>query len=214
MLWWRYDYLNIENSLPMTNFVFENPLLTQSDPVSRAFISRGIHTFHEAIDYVHQCSYGRSLDQSDMTSVLHTGQGTCSSKHALLAQLALLYQIKLQLQCAIISVEAENMPTIAPLLNALDINFFPEAHCFLEGEHGALDVTFKDQSIQPKFKILAQITLCPDEMRAYKVKWHQNYLKKWMKDLRLDQHYSLDDIWQKREAWIKVLSQLEPASGA
>lgn len=209
MLWRRYNWLNVEHSLPMTNFLFENPQLTQTDPLSLAFVSRGVHTFHNAIDYVHQCSYGRP---SDLSSVLHTGQGTCSSKHALLAQLALLYEVKLQLQCAIISVEAENMPTIAPLLNALDVHFFPEAHCFLEGQHGALDVTFKHQCIQPKFKILAQTTLCPDEIKTYKVQWHQNYLKKWMKDLRLDQHYSLDEIWQKREAWIKVLGQLEAES--
>ncbi|OYU84688.1 MAG: hypothetical protein CFE24_05145 [Flavobacterium sp. BFFFF2] len=53
-----------------------------------------ISHFQQAADFVKQLPYGRNLDKENLVSVLSDGCGTCSSKHALIKQLAIENQFE------------------------------------------------------------------------------------------------------------------------
>jgi len=52
--------------------------------------------------------------------------------------------------------------------------------------------------------LLTEIEITPDEITEYKVRYHQDYLAKWLEDEGLP--YSLDEIWQIREECIKEIA--------
>ena len=62
--------------------------LQSTGAITAAFTARGVFTYREAGRYLYQLLYGRNTDRSDFRLVLPEGRGTCSTKHALLAELA------------------------------------------------------------------------------------------------------------------------------
>ncbi|MBM93265.1 MAG: hypothetical protein CMF51_00735 [Legionellales bacterium] len=198
----------MNRGMPMPLFEFENFDLSCDDSISRSFRAQGIQTFYEAIDYVHQCEYRRADDRSNYRAVVQTGYGTCSTKHALLAELATTYNVPLQLLCGIVLLDEATMPSLKELLTQLEVDVFPEAHCFLQGPSIRLDLTFKDQPIYPTYVVIESIPLSPDQIGSYKINWHRAYLQLWMQNVGLNQRYTLENIWLKREHWIQYLSAL------
>ena len=63
-------------------------MLQSARPISSVFMDRGIDNFRAAGRYLHHLPYGRNTDRADFRLVLTEGRGTCSTKHALLAELA------------------------------------------------------------------------------------------------------------------------------
>jgi hypothetical protein len=57
-------------------------------PLGREFVALGLGGYREAAHHVRYLPYGRNSDRSDWRLVLKEGRGTCSTKHALLAELA------------------------------------------------------------------------------------------------------------------------------
>ena len=62
--------------------------LTSAGPVTAHFLSLGIRDFRDAARHVWRLPYGRISDRSKVLLVLTEGRGTCTTKHALLAELA------------------------------------------------------------------------------------------------------------------------------
>lgn len=61
-------------------------------PVAEVFLHKQITTFHRAIKHVQQLPYGRIPTTDHCMKVLTEGKGTCSSKHALLKNLAMEHE--------------------------------------------------------------------------------------------------------------------------
>lgn len=63
-----------------------NRSLSEGGKLSLAFSKLGLSSFHQACEYVWKLPYGRTSDRANCRLVLTEGQGTCSTKHALLGE--------------------------------------------------------------------------------------------------------------------------------
>lgn len=88
-----------------------NFLIEAGGPASVLFQSKGIEDFQQACAYVQALPYGRNTDRNDFTLVLTEGNGSCSGKHALLAQLAEEHgETKIELIAGIFMMSPETHP--------------------------------------------------------------------------------------------------------
>ena len=114
----------IFNYLPNFEFNFDGN-------ASRDFLSLGLSNFHAAVEYVWRLPYGRNSDRADFNLVLKEKRGTCSTKHALLAQTAFEQNFPVDLMLGIYEMNAENTNGIGAILDEAGVQSLPEAHCFL-----------------------------------------------------------------------------------
>lgn len=176
-------------------------------PVSRAFRYQRVNDFSEALAWAHGLPYGRNTDRADYMLIFTEGQGTCSTKHAALAALCRENDIQAQLHLAICRLDTGLDPSAANFLDKLNVEFFPEAHCYLRYAGEDIDVTFSDQSPILKVKVLQSYPIQPEQIGAHKLALHQKYLRQWLVDEGLDKRFSFDEVWRLREAWIASLSR-------
>lgn len=180
--------------------------LTSEFPLSKDCIAKGLFTYDSVLQYVKQLPYGRSSNRSDYTSVLKEGKGTCSTKHALLKAIAIENQIEdLELYLGIFKMNAENTPKIKSILLQNNLEYIPEAHCYLKVDDDVMDVTFPHDS-NPIFMetLVYEETILPEHIGNYKIECHQAYLKSWIATENLP--FSFNDIWKIREQCIRALS--------
>jgi hypothetical protein len=78
----------------------QNTPLTADGPITRLFRAVGAHDFAGAALHVLGLPYGRITDRSRFWLVLEEGRGTCTTKHATLAELAREQGIHVQLMRA------------------------------------------------------------------------------------------------------------------
>src|SRR5215813_2060548 len=95
------------------------------------FVVRGITDFRSAGRYLHQLPYGRNSNRADFRLVLPEGRGTCSTKHALLAELACEQNLPIVLTLGIYEMHEWNTPGTGKVLDQYGLSFIPEAHCYL-----------------------------------------------------------------------------------
>jgi len=176
-------------------------------PVSLAFLQKGLDSFAQAAAFVKTLPYGRNVDKSNILCVLADNVGTCSTKHALLQNLANENGIaNMQLVLGIFAMDAINTPPIAPVLQQYRLTYIPEAHSYLRYEAQIIDCT-AITPIQFEESLLEETTIAPHQITDFKVNWHRAYLQKW-----LAQHteipYTVAELWDIREYCIKALSGL------
>ena len=163
--------------------------------------------FEELIDKVKNIPYGRNANRYDFTLVLSENKGTCSSKHALLKDFADKNEIKnVKLYIGIFKMNEVNTPKLGDLLSKNNINYIPEAHCYLKLNHVPVDVTTVD-SFYDKIKhdIVEEIEITPNQVYDFKVAYHMAFLKKWIKET--NQNNTFEEIWKIREQCISKLSE-------
>lgn len=98
--------------------------------------------FNELIERVKQIPYGRNTNRYDFSLVISENKGTCSSKHAFLKDFSSKNNIpNIKLYIGIFKMNEENTSKIFPLLSENEIDFIPEAHCYLKINGIPLDVT-------------------------------------------------------------------------
>lgn len=155
--------------------------------VTQAFYEKGIENFDQALKWVHRLPYGRNSNRSHYHLIFSELRGTCSTKHAALAALALENAFPIQLKMAICKIEV-------PWLSC----YFPEAHCYLQYQNQTIDVTFPLDPPTLKYELLEVRTITPDDIAERKNAIHQDYLRKWVEG----RGFTFEEVWQKREAWI------------
>jgi hypothetical protein len=182
--------------------------LTSSEPYSTAFRERVIHSFSDACAFVHQLPYGRNANRSDFSLVLSEEKGTCSSKHALLASLALENGIEqVELIVGIFMMSPETNPSLENFFSDKSYTTIPEAHCYLNYKGERFDFTalgFDKEKIAPK--IVREQRIDPNQVSEWKVMIHKHYLEGWLKRNPAIE-LSLDELWKDREEAIALLSQ-------
>lgn len=182
--------------------------LTSNEPFSTAFWERGIHTFSEACTFIHQLPYGRNANRSDFLLVMSEEKGTCSSKHALLASLALENGVEhVELIVGIYLMSPETNPSLEAFFSDKSYSAIPEAHCYLNYKGERLDFTalnFDKEKIAPK--IVREQRIDPNQVGDWKIMIHKHYLQGWLKRNPAVQ-LSLDELWKDREEAIDLLSQ-------
>lgn len=181
--------------------------IISSDAISTEFVNRNILTFSQAALFVRQLPYGRNSNKNDLTTVFLDNCGTCSTKHALLKQLAYENNCnELRLTVGLFKMNGENTAAIATTLEQHNLQYIPEAHCYLKYNDLILDYT-KSNSKPSDFidDLIEEMEIAPNQITDYKVAYHKNYLTDWLdKTERL--HLTLDELWTIREQCIQDLA--------
>jgi thiol-disulfide isomerase/thioredoxin len=188
----------------MTNhFDFD---IKSSGQISKKFIDKNISTFKEASNFVRQLPYGRNENKNDLVLMFSDNCGTCSSKHALLKLLADENGFKdLKLIVGLFKMNKINTPEISMTLKLNDLEYIPEAHCYLKFNGTILDFT-KSNSKPSEFidDLIEESEIIPNQITEYKVKYHKNYLLNWLNDNKIN--LTLSDIWKIREQCIQDIT--------
>ncbi len=193
--------MHTAHSTPSFNFTINSSL-----PVSQAFLSLGLTDFTGAAAYVKALPYARNHNKTDILCPLTEQCGTCSTKHALLRQLAAEHnQDNIRLTMGIFKMNARNTPEVAATLTRHSLEYIPDAHCYLTIGNHIADYTKQEWTTSAFAADLLQETyIQPHQTGDYKVALHKAYLNKWL--LNNPQiPYTLDELFAIREACIKDL---------
>lgn len=181
--------------------------ITSQESISQAFLARKIFTFHQAIDYVRNLPYGRNSNKADLTSLFRDQCGTCSTKHAILKKLAGEHHIhNLKLIIGIFRMNARNTPEIANTLQASQLEYIPEAHCYLTYQDCRYDYT-KKSSAPADFEgdLMEEIEIQPEQITDFKVEYHKKVIADWLAAHPAIK-YSPEELWAIREKCIGDLA--------
>ena len=187
---------------------YMNISLKSSGQVSTELSRRGMMTFDQACEWVKNLPYKRNQDKSDIFCVFRDGGGTCSTKHALLRILAEENHLKnVKLMLAIFKMNAQNTPKIANVLQKYHLKEMPEAHNYLQIDTEILDCARRHSSPEDFVNdLVEEIEIEPDQIIDFKIKYHKNFLQKYLQENN-QIPYSTVDFWQIREECIVALQQ-------
>lgn len=186
-------------------FNFPNPTLSEG-PISTLLRIRGITTFHDAVYWVWKLPYGRNSDRSDFTLVPVEKKGACSTKHACLAAISRENDISLTLTVGIFMMNAENTPSVGPILLKAGLTEIPEAHCYLRFGDFRYDVTSFRESSSPMLAldIVHEESIAPEQIGDHKINLHRAWMEQWRSESTPE--LSLDQLWHIRESCIFLLT--------
>ena len=175
-------------------------------PYTSLFRIAGIHDFAGAARHVRALPYGRIADRQKLWLVLEEARGSCTTKHALLAELAREQGIDVHLTLGMYEMNERNTPGVGRVLSAYRLEYIPEAHCYLRYEDGRIDVTGLPAAAEPIDHFLHEEPITVDQIGAYKHDVHQRYLHSWIAHTDFVRGRSLEEIWCIREACIAALA--------
>jgi len=185
-------------------------LLRPAGATSETFLVRSIRNFQAAARYLHYLPYGRNANRADFRLVLPEQRGTCSTKHALLADLAQEQQIPVILTLGIYLMHEHNTPGVGSVLEKYGLPCLPEAHCYLTYANTRVDITRSGvEAGEPIGRFLYEETITPASIGAYKVELHQKFLRTWLMNENSVAGRTFEEIWKIREECIAALSQSE-----
>lgn len=182
--------------------------LCHADRISAQFLAAGITDFRAAARYLYRLPYGRNTNRADFRLVLTEGRGTCSTKHALLAQLAREQGAEVDLTLGIYEMTERNTPGVGTILETYSLPYLPEAHCYLRYQGKRVDITRAGVGPgQPIGPFLYEETITPEQIGEYKVELHQRFMREWAATTDVAGHRSWEELWHIREACIAALSE-------
>jgi hypothetical protein len=170
-------------------------------PLGREFAALGLCGYRDAARHVHSLPYGRNSDRSDWRLILKEGRGTCSTKHALLAELAGENGRHVALVLGIYEMDEGNTPGIGTVLERHGLPCVPEAHCYLTHEGTRVDLTREAGEAEQIEGFLHEEEIKPRQIGEYKVKAHKGFVCRWAAERGLDS----GDVWRAREECIAAL---------
>jgi hypothetical protein len=181
--------------------------ITPNGPISKTFLAHNISTFGEATAFVRQLKYGRNQNKADLTNVFTDNCGTCSTKHALLKQLADENGFDdLKLMTGLFRMNSINTPKISATLKVHKLTYIPEAHNYLKYKGAILDFTSKTSKPSDfESDLIQEIEISTNQIADFKVQYHKKYLSEWLiKHPTLN--FTLSQLWKIREQCIADLS--------
>ena len=181
--------------------------LDADDRLTQLVRSKGIVTWSHLLGYVKLLPYGRITDKTDLSLILKEHTGTCSTKHAFLKQIADCNSIAVDLVIGMYKMNEENTPGIGTSLTAMDLDYIPEAHCYLKKEDTIIDVTGIDSNHTFAADLMEEIHITPDQVGTYKIAYHQSFIKKWLATQPDITSLTFDEVWALREQCIANLSE-------
>lgn len=176
--------------------------ITSQQEISKYFLRQNIINFSQAAKFVQNLPYTRNKKDNKLC-VLDELSGTCSTKHALLKELALENNNEnLKLMLCIFNMNARNTPKISNVLERYNLIEMPEAHHYLKIGKNYFDFTRKGS--KPDYflmDLVEEIEIQPLQINSFKVEFHKNYLRKYLeKNIKIK--YNLDEFWKIREECI------------
>jgi hypothetical protein len=137
--------------------------ITENRPVSKRFLNLGIHTFLEACHYVHELPYGYNANRDELMILFDEGQGTCTTKHAVIATLAQELGLPVGKTIGVYAMTEALVTGADRILAKYGLPYVPMVHCFLEsgahrvdltegnrnGKNGPIDEFLHTQKVEP-----------------------------------------------------------------
>ena len=118
-----------------------NAAIQPQGVVSKAFIDRGVKTFHEASYYVNGLPYGYNSSSSNAMILFEDGFGTCFAKHGLIARLAEELDLSVYRYEGFYSLTDKIVTGVDTILAEYGLPYIPRIHCFLNYEKSYIDLT-------------------------------------------------------------------------
>lgn len=180
--------------------------ISAAGPVSLEFLRRNISDFQAALQFIGNLPYGRNKSRSNFIALFAENCGTCSTKHALLKQLALENSAdSVTLIIGLLKMNAANTPAVAATLSGAKLEYMPEAHCYLR-INGAITDVMKASSTPDDFinDLLEETSVEPEQVADYKVEYHRRFLERWLRE-NPEISYTLEELWSIREQCIRDL---------
>jgi hypothetical protein len=181
-------------------------ILSSLFPLTQQIQALGIDSWEDLLIYVKNIPYGRNANREDLSLVLKENKGTCSSKHAFLKEVANQNKIpNIKLIIGIYKMNESNTK-IGTILTDNNIDFIPEAHCYLKIDDVRIDCTTpKSNFAKIEKDLLEEIEIEPYQVGQFKIEYHQNFIKNWLSNSNL--RITFDQLWAIREKCITYLSQ-------
>ena len=181
--------------------------LSSNDNLTQLAVSKGISNWATLVRNIQELPYGRNQSRIDFSLVIKENKGTCSSKHALLKQVADLNNIpNVDLVLAIYKMNDKNTPGIDLSKVTRELAYIPEAHCYLKVNNESLDITTPNSSItRIENDIISETIIKPEQVGQYKIDYHQKFILDWITQNEIK--LSFDQVWQFREQCIANLSK-------
>lgn len=121
--------------------VWPDKTITASGVISERFLTLGISTFKTACEYVHNLPYGYNSDRDDLMILFTEKMGTCTTKHAVVATLALEQKLPVEKNIGIYAMTEEIVAGCDDILEAYGLAYVPMIHCFLTDGRYRVDLT-------------------------------------------------------------------------
>lgn len=181
-------------------------LISNRKPLSQLLKTKGILNWETALNYVRSIPSGRPSNRTDFSLVITEQRGSCSSKHALLKQLAIENGWDdVRLFIGIYKMTEQNTPGIGKVLSVQNIDYIPEAHCYLKRLDMEIDVTSTTSHFKNiKGELLEEIEIKPHQVSEFKVDYHKKFIEKWL--LKSSVSLTFKEVWTLREQCINNLS--------
>ncbi|MGV9173683.1 MAG: hypothetical protein ACOC44_15730 [Promethearchaeia archaeon] len=109
--------------------------------ISKKFLDLGIDSYKEACFYLHNLPYGYNSDYDDELILFKEQKGTCTTKHAVAAALALELKIPLHKNVGIYKFTEKISWDADKILDKYVIPYVPMVHCFLVYKDFRFDLT-------------------------------------------------------------------------
>lgn len=180
--------------------------LKSKDRVTLLLNQKGIRTWSNLLDHVKQLPYGRNSERTKFELVLTEGKGSCSTKHALIKQVADSNGIdNVKLILAIYKMTNDNTKGIGDFIIINGLEYIPEAHCYLQIDGNRLDITKSNSNIDLlSDAIIEETEIQPIQVGNYKVDYHKKFIRNWIEANTINK--SFDQVWSIREKCIAELS--------
>ena len=191
----------------MNKAISNNYPLISNDKLTIQLRQESIDTWYKLMDYVQNLPYGRNVNRNDLSLVWQEKKGTCSSKHAFLKKIADINQLpNIDLIIGVYKMNGENTAGVAKILERYELDYIPEAHCYLNIDGKRVDLTHQSADFgQIKDDILVEQSIRPKQVAAYKVQYHQSFLRQWLTENAIA--FDFKKLWKIREECIDALSQ-------
>ncbi len=171
--------------------------------LGRRFAALGLDDYREAARYVRDLPYGRNSDRSDWRLVLTEERGTCSTKHALLAELARENGRPVALVLGVYEMDGANTPGVGAVLREHGLRCVPEAHCYLAHEGARVVLTRERGGAEQIEGFLHEEEIEPHQIGEYKVQAHREFVRRWAARRGPDP----ESVWRAREECIAALAE-------
>ena len=191
----------------MNSFLPNFPIHSDTE-LSKKCQNIGLTNFQQVAHHIFNLTYRRNSSKENLSLVLTEACGTCSTKHAALAQLAIENNFQdLKLILGIYQMNEANTPGVGHVLQTHQLEYIPEAHVYLKYKNNRIDITRTVESEASAFDVLLlEKEILPEQIGDFKVTLHRDFLNKWKKEQGLAM--SLEKLWKIREDCIHGLKKM------
>lgn len=161
--------------------VFPDKPISEAGIISTEFLSLGIDRFIEACRYVHELPYDYNSDRDDIMILFKENKGTCTTKHAVIATLAVELNLAIVKNIGIYAMTEEIVTGTNDILAQYKLPYVPMVHCFLvygeyrvdlsegndNGKNKSIEVFLHSQPVEPNLSAKDEYILYRNVLKNY-----------------------------------------------